>query len=93
MKRVFVPRTSEDPNVNEKNQQNGNTGERPNITCAGISKCDKYFAACDDNKKLTVWERKNWSQLYRQWSLPTRANAVCFSHGTKNILVAGKASK
>jgi hypothetical protein len=93
VKRVLIPRTSENPELNDKTQHNGNTKQRAGITCASISKCDKYFAVCDDKKKLTIWECKNWKQPSRQWSLPTKAYAVCFSHDTKHILVAGKASK
>ena len=64
--------------------------ENSNITCASLSKCHEYFAVCDDKKNVTVWQSKNWKEFYKQWSLPTKAYAVCFSNDSDRLLVAGK---
>ena len=71
------------------NSDKSSRNEKGNITCARLSKCQEYFAVCDDKKNLTVWQSKNWKEFYKQWSLPTKAYAICFSNDSDRILVAG----
>ena len=73
-------------NINQLDNKN----ENGNITCASLSKCHEYFAVCDDKKNVTVWQSKNWKEFYKQWTLPTKAYAVCFSNDSDRLLVAGK---
>merc|ERR1712226_793661 len=89
-KYVTIPTLPLQSETNGKDSQNHNCNDKRNITCAGRSKCRSYFAVCDDHKKLTVWRCKNWDEYYRQFSLPTRANALCFDNGSTAILVADK---
>lgn len=88
--RVSVPDSISTSETTNNSHHNGIKTKNGNITCAKFSKCYEYFAVCDDKKNVTVWRSANWNEFYKQWSLPTRANAICFTNDSDKILIADK---
>jgi len=88
--RVSVAASASEQEITKTINQLDIKKENSNITCASLSKCHEYFAVCDDKKNVTVWQSKNWKEFYKQWSLPTKAYAVCFSNDSDRLLVADK---
>ena len=85
-----LPSPSLEPENKDSADKNGKVNKGGRILCCSISPCGKYFAICDDNKELSVWIWNEWGTIYKRWSLPTRANAVCFTTDSKALLVADK---
>ena len=87
--RLSVPDSISTSETTNNSHHNGKP-KNGNITCAKFSKCYEYFAVCDDKKNVTVWRSENWNEFYKQWSLPTRANAISFTNDSEKILIAGQ---
>ena len=88
--RLSVPDSISTSETTNNSHHNGIKTKNGKITCAKFSKCYEYFAVCDDKKNVTVWRSENWNEFYKQWSLPTRANAISFTNDSDKILIAGQ---
>ncbi|KAK3103648.1 hypothetical protein FSP39_020744 [Pinctada imbricata] len=79
-----------DDNEDDDKAQTKDVVCKNKVLCMAFSRSGKYFAVCDDVKRVLLYQSSEDYRLLSQRSVPKRCSALTFTHDESYVLVADR---